>query len=50
MKAGENTLNSLCARLLMRNLTANNGKYEAESFLKDYVEFMTREGSNTVFI
>lgn len=26
MKAGENTLNALCARLVMRSITATDGK------------------------
>lgn len=37
MAAGENTLNAHCARLVTRTLTANNGRYDADLFLKNYM-------------
>jgi ADP-ribosyl-[dinitrogen reductase] hydrolase len=40
MKAGENTLNALCARVLMRSMTGAKA-YSQPSFLRDYVAFMT---------
>ena len=44
MLAGENTLNAHCARLLMRTINSNNGKYDKTIFLQAYIDFMT---SNT---
>lgn len=41
MQAGENTLNAHCARVLLRSLTANCGKYDKQRFLDDYIDFMT---------
>jgi len=46
MQAGENTLNSVCARVVMRGITANGGVYDPKRFLSDYVEFMTTPGSH----
>ncbi len=40
MKAGDNTLNLLCARVLLRSLNAN-GHYDPSDFLQGYVGFMT---------
>lgn len=40
MLAGENTLNALCCRVLVRSMTAEKS-YSAPAFLKDYVTFMT---------
>ncbi len=40
MQAGDNTLNALCARVLLRSLTAN-GHYDATDFLRQYIRFMT---------
>lgn len=40
MQAGDNTLNLLCARVLMRSLNAV-GHYDSEDFLKEYILFMT---------
>lgn len=40
MRAGENTLNAHCARLVTRSLINNNGGYSAEIFLQDYINFM----------
>ena len=43
MKAGQNTLNAHCARLVTRVLTGNMGHYERDQFLDAYIEFMTAE-------
>ena len=43
MAAGENTLNAHCARLVTRTLNANNGRYDADLFLENYMAFMTSE-------
>ncbi len=40
MQAGDNTLNLLCARVLLRSL-AKKGYYEATDFLHEYIRFMT---------
>ncbi len=40
MKAGDNTLNLLCARVLLRSL-AHNGHYDSNDFLHEYIDFMT---------
>ena len=40
MRAGDNTLNLLCARVLMRSLTTR-GHYDPTDFLHEYVLFMT---------
>jgi ADP-ribosylglycohydrolase len=40
MQAGDNTLNLLCARVLMRSLNAL-GKYDPKDFLHEYIRFMT---------
>ena len=45
MQAGENTLNALCARLVMRSLCRKRG-HDTQDFLADYVQFMTAEGSH----
>ncbi|KAK3244440.1 hypothetical protein CYMTET_45942 [Cymbomonas tetramitiformis] len=45
MIAGENTLNALCARLVMRSIAAEGG-YSTDRFLDDYVRFMTTPGSH----
>lgn len=41
MKAGENTLNAHCARVLMRSLAVGNGHWNRDRFLTDYIDFMT---------
>eukprot|EP01097_Dermamoeba_algensis_P005453 TRINITY_DN3471_c0_g1_i1.p1 TRINITY_DN3471_c0_g1~~TRINITY_DN3471_c0_g1_i1.p1 ORF type:complete len:322 (+),score=52.93 TRINITY_DN3471_c0_g1_i1:269-1234(+) len=41
MKAGENTLNALCARVVTRSIISTNGKYNSSDFLDKYVKFMT---------
>lgn len=43
MQAGENTLNAHCARVVMRSLQANSGRYDKQSFLEDYIDFMTTD-------
>jgi ADP-ribosylglycohydrolase len=40
MQAGDNTLNALCARVLLRCLNAK-GHYDATDFLHEYIGFMT---------
>lgn len=41
MQAGDNTLNLLCARVLMRSLNAV-GDYDPKIFLQEYIGFMTK--------
>ncbi|PNH09558.1 hypothetical protein TSOC_003799 [Tetrabaena socialis] len=45
MKAGENTLNAICARLVIRTLAKDKG-YDPASWLQEYVKFMTTPGSH----
>lgn len=45
MQAGENTLNALCARVVMRGITEGKG-YSTSKFLEDYVKFMTTPGTH----
>lgn len=40
LKAGDNTLNSLCCRVLVRSIIRNT-KYSKIDFLSDYIQFMT---------
>ncbi|OYY81107.1 MAG: hypothetical protein B7Y34_04815, partial [Methylophilales bacterium 16-45-9] len=40
MQAGDNTLNLLCARVLLRSLSAK-GHYDPADFLSEYIRFMT---------
>lgn len=40
MQAGDNTLNLLCARVLLRSLNAT-GRHDPADFLHEYVSFMT---------
>lgn len=40
MQAGDNTLNLLCARVLLRSLNAK-GHYDQTDFLNEYIRFMT---------
>jgi ADP-ribosyl-[dinitrogen reductase] hydrolase len=40
MQAGDNTLNLLCSRVLLRSLVIN-GHYDSTHFLQEYVRFMT---------
>eukprot|EP00054_Salpingoeca_dolichothecata_P009043 m.51199 g.51199 ORF g.51199 m.51199 type:complete len:466 (+) comp18127_c0_seq1:91-1488(+) len=46
MKAGQNTLNALCARVVMRSIYETKGLYNKDNFLKKYVEFMTGENTH----
>jgi len=43
MRAGENTLNAHCARVVMRSIQANNGHYNKQCFVQDYINFMTAD-------
>ena len=43
MQAGDNTLNACCARVMIRGLIKSAGVYSKQSFLEDYIEFMTAE-------
>lgn len=43
LSAGENTLNAHCARLVTRTLAQNEGRYNADLFLKNYIAFMTAD-------
>jgi len=43
MNTGENTLNAHCARMLMRTLIANQGRYDTDDFLDAYIELMTAD-------
>ena len=43
MKAGDNTLNAHCARVLMRSMAKNDGHYDSDTFLNDYIAFMTSD-------
>ncbi|MGB7991727.1 MAG: ADP-ribosylglycohydrolase family protein [Candidatus Methylophosphatis roskildensis] len=45
MQAGDNTLNLLCTRLLIRTMNAT-GRYDAGDFLREYVAFMTDRDSH----
>jgi hypothetical protein len=44
-QAGENTLNAIVMRVVMRGMSAQGG-YTTERFLQDYVTFMTTPGSH----
>jgi len=46
LEAGENTLNSLCARVVMRQMAQDGGRYEAAAVLDAYKRFMTTPGSH----
>lgn len=43
MKAGENTLNAHCARVLMRSLAHSFGSYDRNDFVSAYIDFMTMQ-------
>ncbi len=43
MRAGENTLNAHCARVMMRVLSNNSGRYDQSQFLTAYIEMMTAD-------
>lgn len=46
LQAGENTLEMQIARVLMKSIVANGGRFDEDHFRKAYVEFMTRKGSH----
>lgn len=41
LRAGENTLNAQCLRVVMRTITQDHGVYHKKNFLENYVNFMT---------
>jgi ADP-ribosylglycohydrolase len=43
MKAGENTINAQCARVLIRSMITSGGKYDKSHFLDAYIDFMTAD-------
>jgi ADP-ribosylglycohydrolase len=45
LQAGENTLNIKICRLLVRRLL-DNGVYDADAYLNDYIDFMTIPGTH----
>ena len=45
MRRGDNTLNLLCVRVLLRRLTASGG-CDPVGFLRDYIDFMTSPDSH----
>lgn len=45
MQAGDNTLNLLCVRVLIRAMNAA-GRYDPADFLRDYIAFMTAPDSH----
>jgi hypothetical protein len=46
LQAGENTLEMQIARVLMKSIVANDGRFEEDHFRKSYIDFMTKEGSH----
>jgi ADP-ribosyl-[dinitrogen reductase] hydrolase len=46
LQKGENTLEVSIARVLMKSIVAQNGKFDAEAFRKDYIKFMTTPKSH----
>jgi len=42
LKAGDNTLNAYCTRLMIQHLINNDG-YNKDQWIADYIEFMTAE-------
>jgi hypothetical protein len=47
LQAGDNTLNLLVARVLMRSI-ATSGRYDADHFLKEYISFMTAGADSSI--
>lgn len=43
MKAGENTLNAHCVRVVMRSLSQNKHVYSKEIFLENYINLLTAD-------
>ena len=46
LKKGENTLEASLARVLMRQIVANDGEFDADKFQDAYIQFMTTPGSH----
>lgn len=46
LQKGENTLEVQIARVLMKSITDNQGKFDANHFRKAYIDFMTTPGSH----
>lgn len=45
LESGDNTLNLLCVRVLLRSMN-KTGRYDADDFLRDYIAFMTTPDSH----
>ena len=45
LRSGDNTLNLLCVRVLLRSMN-KAGRYKSAEFLRDYIAFMTTPGSH----
>jgi ADP-ribosylglycohydrolase len=45
LKGGDNTLNLLCVRVLLRSMNTI-GRYDSSDFLREYISFMTTPGSH----
>jgi ADP-ribosylglycohydrolase len=43
MKAGDNTLNAHCARVLFQTLISTDGKYHRDVYLQNYISMMTSD-------
>lgn len=43
MKAGENTLNAHCVRVLIQSIVNNEGNYNRENYLEQYISMMMSE-------
>ena len=46
MQAGENTLEASLARVLMKSIVTNKGKFNEQHFREAYIEFMRTPGSH----
>ncbi len=45
LQSGDNTLNLLCVRVLLRSMN-KTGRYDADDFLREYIAFMTTPDSH----
>ncbi len=45
LEPGDNTLNLLCTRVLLRTMT-ERGSYDSDEYLRAYIDFMTTPGSH----
>jgi len=45
MKAGENTLNAHCVRVLLQSIVNNQGRYDREDYLEKYIAMMVSDES-----